>query len=148
MGIFNRIRGGASAGRGDDPHGVTQGTSFHGLYPQLMSWGSAQSGSTTYEVGKNYANNHTRIKGDWAVGAINSGGRYYPTAMSARHFNDYSAINKDMQVGNLGFKSPRQARRAAIQGIKQNNGLPQSPDGARAADGIVHDLQSDPFRIW
>lgn len=141
MGIFGRtLRGGGRAGRGDNPHGTT---TWHGFYPQANSWGDAKSGSSFADVSTNYANNHTRFKGDWAVGAIESGGAYYPTAMTKAHYGDYSAIDKDMKVGNLGFNTPRQARRAAVKGIKQSGGLPQT-GGQSAPAGIVQDSQKYP----
>jgi hypothetical protein len=144
----NRTNG-YGAGRGDDPHGATQGYTFHGAYPQGMNWGSAQSGSSLEDVSANYANNNTKKVGDWAVGAIQSGGRYYPTAMTASEYDDFGTIDKSMQVGNLGFKSARKARKASVKAIKQSGGLPnsQNPNNPKAAKGIVHDsTEYDPFK--
>lgn len=140
---------GYGAGRGDDPHGATQGVTEHGFYPQGMSWGGAKSGSSLSDVSNNYANGNTRKVGDWAVGAIQQGDRYYPTAMTASEHDDFGKIDKDMQVGNIGFKSPRKARKASVKAIKQSGGLPnsQNPNAPQAASGIVHDSTAyDPFK--
>jgi len=134
-------RSGASQFQQSQPTGATQGVTEHGFYPQQMHWGSAKSGETLDEVSHNYANNNSRKVGDWSVGAVESEGRFYPTAMTASHADDWSAVNKDMQVGNIGFKSPRKARKAAVKGIKQSGGLPnsQSENPRPASSGILKD---------